>query len=557
MLTGTIGKVGSNYVLGVNAVSCATGDSLASEQGQAASREKVLQSLGEVASRLRRKLGESLGSVQKYDAPVEQATTASLEALQDYSLSLKTWNQKGEEAAIPFLQRATELDPEFAMAWARLGTAYFNISQDTNGGRATNKAYELRGRVSEPERFYIESRYFERVTREFDKLLTVLELWKQTYPQDISVYLTGAHIYGVLGQHEKSLELENQALRLQPTNGFIYANLAFGHLNLNQFDKAKEVLKQAQALNIYNPWFESVKYQLAFLDGDAPQMQRAVAAVEGRPALESFFWSLQADSEAYIGHVAKARDFTRRAVQSADHSGDHDSADGYKVAEALREADFGLSTSARERASTLVARSSNRLTRVLAALALARIGDTRPALDIATQLYREHPLDTLLNSYWIPTVRAAVELRKENPSEAIKLLQVVTPYELSLQPTATFIFPYPAYVRGMAYLQAGQGHEAEVEFQKILDHPGMVLNCSLGALAHLELGRAYALEAGIQLTHGARHVTDQPRFLQASQEPNALAKARASYEDFFALWKNADGGTPVLNHAKAEYAKLK
>jgi eukaryotic-like serine/threonine-protein kinase len=555
VLSGAISRLGSQYVLGINAIRCTTGDSLASEQSFIGTREKVLHSLVDLAHNLREKLGESPASINKYNAPLEQATTSSLEALQDYSFALKTWHTKGEEAAIPFFKRATELDPEFVMAWARLGNAYFNLGKDTNAFQALSKAYSSRERVSEPEKFYIESRYYRMVTHEYEKTLQVDELWRQIYPRDVAPYLGSATAYATAGQHNKSLEMETQALELEPENGFIYANLAFIYINLDRFDKAQEILDQAKKRNIYNPWFESVRYQLGFLKHDTEQMRQAVTAVEDRPSLQSFFLALQADTEAYQGHLAKARALTRSAVESARRNNDVDSADGYQVAGVLREVEFGIRERALREVHTLVAAGLHHQSRVLAALALARAGDSPSALAIVDDLNRQFPSDTLLNTYWLPTIRAAAALSRHSPSTAIQLLQPVIPYEMGLQPNPTFLVPYPAYLRGLAYLEEGQGAQAAAEFRKIPEHAGLVLNCPLGALASLELGRAYALEGGVAILGRNLEVTRQVH--AENQQPAALDDALKSYEQFLAVWKQADPDIPVLKQAKMEYARLK
>jgi serine/threonine protein kinase/predicted Zn-dependent protease len=549
LLTGSISHLESRYVLGVNATQCPSGNALASEQTLVASRNEVLHGLVELSKSLRKKLGESPASINRYGAPVEQATTSSLEALQSYSLGVGTWHTKGEEAAIPFLARATELDPDFAMAWARLGTACDNLGQDAKSIPALSRAYALREKVSEPERLYIEARYYGIVTNEYQKALQVDELWQHIYPRDISPYLGMANEYATAGQHLKSLQAETQALQLEPENGFIYANLAFIHINLNEFDKAQQVLDEAQKRSIYNPWFESVRYQLGFLKHDPAQMQRAVAAVADQPSRKSFFLALQADTEAYFGHLTRARDLTRTAVESAYRNKDQDRATGYEIAGILREAEFGDRRRALKEANAVLKQHLSQQSRVLAALGLARGGESDSALAIAEALNREHPSDTLLNTYWLPTIRAAVALNHHNPSEAIKLLEPVIPYEMGLQPNPTFLVPYPPYVRGMAYLQSGRGGEAAAEFQKIADHSGLVLNGPLGALVSLELGRAYAMEAGI--------IQGKNVIASHAPQPEALAKARKNYKDFLLLWNNSDTTIPILNQARAEYAALR
>lgn len=555
LLDGSISRLDSRYVLGVNATQCPTGYALASEQTLVASRNEMLHGLVALSTSLRKKLGESPASIRKYGAPVEQATTSSLEALQNYSLGVRTWYTKGEEAAIPFLGRATELDPDFAMAWAKLGTAWDNLGQHTKSITPLSKAYASREKVSEPERLYIESHYYYIVSGEYLKALQVDELWQQIYPRDISPYLAAAADYATAGQYLKGQDAESRALQLEPENAFIHANMAFGYINVNQFDKAQEVIEQAEKHSIYNPWFESVRYQLGFLKRDPAQMQRAAEAMANHPSLGSFVLALQADTEAYFGRLARARELTRTAVETARHSQDYYRASGYAVAGILREAEFGNRRRALKELRRLLTRHLGEQPYVLAALALARAGDSASALAIVQDLHRTYPSDTLLNNYWLPTIRAAVELNHNNPSAAIKLLEPVIPYEMGLQPNPTFLVPYPPYVRGLAYLENGQGAEAAAEFQKIPDHAGLVLNCPLGALAVLDLGRAHAMEAGIIPSSGGiknKNVIARPR-----RQLEALAEARKNYKDFLALWSDSDSAIPVFRQARTEFARLR
>jgi serine/threonine protein kinase len=555
LLTGSISHLDSHYVLGVNATQCPGGNELASEQGLVASRNEVLHGLVELSTSLRKKLGESPASIDRYGARIEQATTSSLEALQNYSLGVRTWYTKGEEAAIPLFARATELDPDFAMAWARMGSACDNIGQHTKSIRALSKAYASREKVSEPERLYIESHYYYIVSGEYLKALQVDELWQQIYPRDISPYLGAAGDYATEGQYAKSLEASIRALQLETDNGFLHADLAFSYINLNQFDKAQEVIEQAEKHNIYNPWFESVRYQLGFLKRDPAQMQRAVAAVADHASLWSFFLALQADTEAYFGHLAHARELTRTAVETARHNKDYDRASGYAVAGILREVEFGNRRRALKELRPLLTEHLGEQPYVLAALALARAGDSASAIAIVEDLNRTYPSDTLLNTYWLPTIRAAVELNRHNLSAAIKLLEPVIPYEMGLQPNPTFLVPYPPYVRGLAYLENGQGAEAAAEFQKIPDHAGLVLNCPLGALARLDLGRAYAMEARRILS--SEGIKDKNVIARHRPHPDALAEARKNYQDFLTLWNDSDPAIPILKQARTEYATLR
>jgi len=575
MLLSSIARLGSHYVVSLNAVNCQSGDSLGTELAEADSREHVLQALGEAATKMRARLGESLASIHKYDAPVVQATTASLEALQAYSLAMKKLSTEGEAASVPSMTRATELDSNFALAYANLGNVYANLNQATRGMEPIRRAYELRGRVSERERLYIDTCYYSRVTGEIEKATQVCELWKQTYPRDVTPYLWLGNFYQILGRYEKGLRESREALRLQPDSVTCYANLANTDLILNRAEEAQQVLLRAQARGLSSPAMQVFLYRLAFLRGDLGEMERRVAAAAGQPG-EDHLLAQQADTEAYHGRLAKARELTRRTVDSGLRDGRLEAAATFRAAGALREAAFGDRQSARREAAAALAMAPGQVVRTLAALALARVGDTVKASELADDLHQRAPLDTLLNTYWLPTIRAWIALGQSvvpssNPppsarkgdAVAIELLEPVTPYELEL-PTlywALNVTLCPVDARGAAHLALGHGAEAAVEFQKILDHPGLAGNFPIGALARLGLGRAYALQAGVDIAGEAKPGTVLGAHAASGNTthaplPEALAKARSAYQDFFALWSDADPDIPILKQAKAEYARL-
>jgi len=529
MIAGSISHLGSQYLLGLSAVDCNTGDSIAKEQVQAARKEDVVKDLGKAASSLRGKLGESIATIQKYDAPLEQATTSSLEALQAYSLGLKTLRAQGEEAAIPLLMRATELDPNFAMAYARLGTEYSNLGQLALGSQNAKKAYELRERVSERERLYIDSHYYDYINGETEKAAQVYDLWRRTYPRDVVPYANLGNIYFAVGQYEKALLQFQEALRLEPNNVNGYTNLAVTYIDLNRFDEARQLLDQAQSLKLENVSLFVNLYVLAFFRRDVAEMQRHVTAAKGKPEIEDALTALQSDTEAYDGHFEKARELTRLAEDTARRRGDPETAASYRAEAALREAEVGNKALAQQDVAAALATSHNRNIQLQAALALARTGDTSQARMMAGDLQKDTPANTILNCYWLPTIRAAADINQGNASSAIQLLQTASPYELGSPPPLGNL--YPVYVRGQAFLRARQGSAAVVEFQKLLDHAGIVQNFLLGSLAHLGLARSYALGGD-------------------------TAKSRIAYQDFFAVWKDADPDIPILKEAKAEYAKL-
>jgi tetratricopeptide (TPR) repeat protein/predicted Ser/Thr protein kinase len=531
MLIGSISSIGSHYAFGVSAVNCRSGDSLGSEQVEADSREHVLAAVDKAATRMREKLGESLTSVQKYDTPVEQATTPSLEALQAYSLALNTWSSTGEKAAIPFLKRAIELDTNFAMAYARLGTAYFNLSQAGLASENTKKAYELRGHVSERESLYIESHYYPYVTGEMDKAVQVFEVWKNTYPRDVVPHANLGALYIYLGNYDKAEAELRQALLLEPNNATCYLNLAGAYLSLDRPDQVQQVLDQALARKLESAFLLSNRYFLAFLRNDADEMQKLVSSAAGKPGTEDVLLEQQSDSEAYRGHFARARALAQRAIDSARHNGDQETAGFYKVESALREAAAGNGDRAQQDVVDALGLASTRDVQTLGALALAQAADPVRASSMADDLSRRFPSDTLLKDYWLPTIRAALAIRQGNATKAIEFLQVVAPYELGSPQPFQLGTLYPVYMRGQAYLAANEARAAAAEFQKILDHRGVVLNFPLSPLARLGLAQARVLQGDV-------------------------AGAKTAYQEFFARWKDADPDIPLLNQARTEYSKL-
>jgi len=529
VLTGSIASLGSHYAIGLEALECQHGDSLGGQQVEAASREGVLNALGTASTRLRKQLGESLASVQKYDTPVEQATTSSLEALQAYSAGIRARNEKGDTAAIPFFKRAIELDPNFAMAYARLGNSYWNQGQPALASRYTQQAYGLRERVSERERFYIDSHYFDFVSGEELKAAQVYELWEQTYPNDVIPHTNLMVIYQSLGQMEKGLEEALEQLRMDPGSANAYGNVASTYRHLNRFDEAKRTLDDAVAHHLETDQIVLSRYLLAFVKDDAGEMQRIVATAADKPAEADEIFQSQADTEAYHGRFRRGREWMRRAVEAAGNNGDAETAASYYLDTALQEAEAGDIDQARRDLDAGLALAMNRDIQVEAALTLSRAGDAIRSRSMIEDLRKKYPSDTLVNSLWLPAIEASVELRQANYGRALDLLQTALPYELSTGIWGSVM--YPPYLRGQAYLKAHDPKQAAGEFQKIADSRGLVINRMVGALAHLGLGRAYAL-AGDQV------------------------KARAAYQDFLTLWKDADPDVPILQQARAEYAKL-
>jgi eukaryotic-like serine/threonine-protein kinase len=534
VLDGSIASLGSQYVLGLKAENCRTGDSLAGEQVRATGKEQVLAAMDKAAANLRSKLGESLSTVQKFDTPIEQATTPSLEALQAYSLGRKTLAAKGDNAtAVPLFQRAIHLDPNFAMAYASLGTSYGNLGETSLGAENTRKAYELRERVSEREKFYIESHYYSIVTGDLEKARRAYELWAQTYPRDWLPPDNLGGIYRILGQYDKRLAENRETLRLDPTSAWSYAYLVYPYLNLNRLEEARATAEEAQAKHLDSPLLRIGLYQLAFLQNDAPGMAQQVSWAAGKSGVEDVLLAREADTAAYSGRLEEARDFSRRAVASAERAEEKEKAASYEADAALREALFGNAAAGRQRAAAALGLSTGRDVKYGAALALAMAGDTARAQALAEDLAKRFPEDTLVQFNYLPTLLAQLALSRNDASKAVEALQAAAPYELG-DPTEAFTFLslYPVYVRGEAYLAGHQETGASAaEFQKILDHPGVVFNEPIGALAHLGSARAHASQGD-------------------------TAKARAAYQDFLALWKDADPDIPILKEAKTEYAKL-
>jgi class 3 adenylate cyclase/TolA-binding protein len=537
VLDGSIASLGNQYVLGLKALNCRTGDLLAQEQATADSKERVLKALGDAAAKLRSKLGESLSTVQKFDTPIEQATTPSLEALQAYTLGRETLVGKYDPAsAVPFFQRAIRLDPNFAMAYASLGTDYFALGETSPAAENTLKAYDLRERVSEREKFYIESHYYHFVTGDLEKARQSYELWAQTYPRDVVPPNNLASIYGEFGQYDKCLTAIRESLRLDSANAESHASLVNAFLFLNRLTDARATAEEAQKNNFDSPFLHSYLYQVAFLQNDAAGMARQVAWSAGKPQVEAMLVYFESDTAAYSGRLAKARELSRRAVASAVRAEDQETAAAYESDAALREALFGNAAEARQRATATLTLSRGRDVQYGAALALAFAGDVARAKALADDFAKRFPEDTIVQFNYLPALHAQLALGRGDSSNAIDVLQVAAPYELGT--TASL---HPVYVRGEAYLAGHQGAEAAAEFQKVLDHRGIVLNEPMGALAHLGLARAYALEA---------------QSLQGPDADAARAKARAAYNDFLTLWKDADPAIPILLAAKSEYAKL-
>lgn len=533
VLDGSVARLGSQYVLGLKAVNCYNGDTLAEQQATAGGRERVLRALDDAARKLRSKLGETLKTVRKFDTPIEQATTPSLEALQAYSLGVKAFVTRADfPGAVLLFQRAINLDPNFASAYAFRALSYWNLGENSLAAEDTRKAYELRDRVSQIEKFVIESSYYSLVTGNLERARQVYELWGQTYPRDAGAPGLESAVYVHLGQYDKSLEEAREAVRRDPAVGVVWPALVNAYLVLGRLDEARAAVQRAQAKNLDSPQLHLDLYALALLQGDATGMAQQIAWSEGKVGVEDLFLVSEADTEAYFGRLSKARELSRQAIALAKQEEENEVAANYEVDAAVREALFGNAVEARERAEAALGLSDGRDVQYGAALALALGGNVSRVQvrveRLADDLRERFPEDTVSQFNYLPTIHALLTLDRNHPSEAIADLHGTAPYELGLNSVGGL---YIVYVRGQAHLAMNQGSEAAAEFQKVLDHRGAVLNEAIGALAHLQLGRAFAV----------------------SGDAN---KAKAAYQDFFALWKDADPEIPILKQAKTEYARL-
>lgn len=524
MLVGSIGRLGNHYVITLEAINAQTGDVIATEQVQAENKEQVLPVLGKAAMELREKLGESLQSIQKFDAPIEQGTTSSLDALQAFSLGVEQQLKGKYLDAIPFLKRATEIDVNFALAYARMSSMYWNSRQYDLAAAASQKAFELRDRVSERERLYISAGYYDNVTGELETYLKTLELWRSTYPRDASPSNNLALKYNELGQFEKALDAAREAIRLNPGSASGYSILAGALLGLNRYDEAKQIIAQAQEQKLDTTAMRRILFRIAFVQNDTATMKQQIDWMAGKPD-EYVAQGWQSETAAFSGQVQKAREFSDRAFELAERRDLKDAAAQIAVGGGTRDALFGDCKHAKEQTARALGITNNPLTIVNAGNALATCGESSQAQTIISDLMQRFPKDTVLNKILAPLVQARIELQKGNAAHAIQLLETTRPYE------GYASFPI-AYLRGQAYLNQQKGAEASVEFQKILDHRGWQPTSPLFSLAHLGLARAATLKGD-------------------------TAGARQAYQDFFALWKAADPNIGLLQEARQEQDKLK
>jgi DNA-binding winged helix-turn-helix (wHTH) protein/tetratricopeptide (TPR) repeat protein len=534
VLDGSIAPLGTQYVLGLSVVDCRTGEVLDAEQAQAARKEDVLNALTQIASRFRTRVGESLASVKQYDTPLAEATTPSLEALKAFSAAVKINYSSDSAGAQPLYRRAIEIDPNFAMAYANLGQTYGELGESDLSAEYLAKAYALRNRVSDAEKFYLTVNYYIRTTGNLEAAQQQCETWAQEYPREArALGLPAGMIDPVFGKYEKSVEEGKKAVELDPDLSFSYFNLAGSYILLGRLDDAENVLRLAaqHKLRISD---SAESYDIAFLRGNAAEMKREDARGNAESEPDSGILVREAFAMAYSGHLQQARELSQRAVEDAHRSGQQERAAGFEAGSAVREALFANADRARHSAAAALADSKDREVEYGAAFALALAGDSSQAQALTDDLEKRFPEDTCVRFDYLPELRALLALNRGDPAKAIEQLQVAAPYELGVPRSSFHAFfgnLYPIYVRGEAYLALHQGLQAAAEFQKILDHPGIVLSDPVGALARLQLGRAYAMAGD-------------------------TTKAKAAYQNFLTLWKDADPDIPVLQQAKAEYARL-
>jgi len=531
ILVGSISNLGSHYVVGLEALGCAGGDTLAMGQAEALDKESVLKALDRVASQVRGKVGESLSSLEKYDFPVD-ATTNSLEALKVFSAGLKALRDSSEGDAIPFLRDAIVLDPNFALAYTVLGRAYENVGEDAEAVQNLTRAYELRGRLSQREQYHINTLYHETVTGDLQKAKEAGELWVQTYPRDGYAREKLATVYADLGEIEKAYDQAREALRLDPESTVNVYNAVVAGTGANRSDEAREILTAARALGLDGVAIRQSMYSLAFLSGDFADMERQVAWATGKVIGEEALLSQHSDSEAYYGRLRRARELSRRSAEAASRDGAKEIAATCELVSILRDVEAGNIPSATSIVHSGLALAPTREVKVLAALALARTGDSARTQALIKELENKNPSNTLIRFYWLPTIKASLEIHSGDSQAAASLLEAAATYDLSQTSNLTYMWTmYPAYIRGNAYLLAHNAEAAKASFNKVLDHSGLVQNSIIAALSRLQLARADVM------------ISDK-------------VAAHKEYQVFLSLWKDADPDIPILKEAKAEYAKL-
>jgi len=531
LVQGSISGLGTVYLIGLTAFRCDNSDAVAHEQSEAKNKEAIISALGEAATRLRKRLGESMRSVQKYNAPLEQATTTSLEALKAYGMALSTYGREGDRAAIPLFDRAIELDPSFALAHGQLATIYQNLGETELARENAIGAFQHKERLSEPERLVIEAWYNVIVTGDLEKATQLFEMELKNYPPSASVLNDLGFSYVSLGRYEKATGVLREALRLDPDGATTYANLALTLLASDQIREASAILKRADDQKLQTDYLLETRYLKGFFEGNSKEMEETLSQAANVPGARPILLSAQARTEAYFGRFEKSRQASRLAAKMMEQEADKESAAVCLAELAIREAEVGIDMQARRDAKDALEQVHSQTVVTLVALVMAQTGDLKRAQMFVKELNENYPSDTLIQKYWLPTIRARMQLRQGSWSNALETLSVAAPFDFAAPPALSVSTLYPAYVRGEIYLSEGDGSRAVVEFSKLTDHRGMVLNFPLGTLAHLGRARAYALMGD-------------------------WARAHDSYREFFRLWKGADADLSLLRKARAEFAKL-
>ena len=528
LIVGSITPNGSHYLVGLRALACDTGTVIAESRVEASNRSDVLKALAKADEQLRRKLGESLPSIQKFNRPLEESTTSSLEALQAYTEGMTAFQSNGLAEAVPHFQLAIQLDPNFAQAHAALGSVYYSAGQNMAGDENFQRAYELRNRVNERERFAITANYFRRTTGQVDQAIRTCQEWIRLYPDDYAGHLALGGSYLSVGKLEQAVQSDRVAIQLGPDRISAYVNAMVAYKDLERYDEAKAIFDAARARNLDNDILRINRYVIAFLEADKASLEEQLRWAHTKPGSEDRLLEDWADTQAYYGLYAESRKFGNKAIAAAMRDRVNERSLEHQAHQALREAEVGNRVLVRQLATPTLMSSDGVYVRVLTALALAKVGANAESEKLASELDRNKPLHELVQNYYLPTIRAVIELNKNHPDKSIAILEPA----LSLERASTLLDGLePAYVRGQAYLQEGKGSEAAKEFQKLLDHPGLVELWVTGALARLQMARAEDLSGNSEA-------------------------ARKHYQDFFALWKDADPNLPILKQAKAEYARL-
>jgi tetratricopeptide (TPR) repeat protein len=538
VLEGSIASLGSQYVVGLRARNCNTGAVLDQEQVQASRREDVLNALSQIARKFRTRVGESLATVEKHSKPLQEATTPSLEALQAYSAGIKAAAAGGSDAGSPFLRRAVEIDPQFAIAYANLGLGYSGLGESVLSAESVTKAWQLRERASDRERFFIEFTYHRQVTGNLEKAYQTLESWLQTYPRGDdppSPYdlLGGLSTQGT-GRFERAIETSQREIATHPDVAFGYGNLASSSLFLDRFSEAESTLQHAYERKLENANQLRMRYTIALLAGDQDQMDRVAARATGKRGVKHQTAHAEALALARSGRFQSARLSSSRALDLAQQEGAREAAASYQAARAVWEAVCGNVARGKKDAMAALDLSKGRDVQYAVGLALAFAGDSSRSEALAGDLEKRFPEDTFVKFTYAPVLRALAALARGKPSDSVEQLQVALPYELAANGLNFNHFLgglYSGYVRGEALMAMHQPAQAAAEFQKILDHRGVVGADPIGALAHLQLGRAF-VSSGDKI------------------------KAKVAYQDFLTFWKDADPDIPILRQANAEYAKL-